>query len=70
MARKSDWGGAEKFGVGVLAGCLQEKVSENIISLIGASESLLEWVEKSNPDAAKLFRDTIEKAKKELLTQC
>lgn len=69
MAKKTDWSGAEKYSVGVLAGCLHEKLTENIVSLVGASEQLLEWVEKTNPEAADLFRGRIEKARNELLTQ-
>ena len=69
MAKKSNWSGAEKLGIGVLSGCLHEKIVNNIVSLIGAAEQLLEWVEKSNPEAAELFRHRIEKARKELLSQ-
>ncbi len=69
MAKKNSWNGAEKHGVGVLAGCLYEKLSENIVALVTASEQLLEWVEKDNPEAASLFRDRITKARDELLTK-
>ncbi|KKN22350.1 hypothetical protein LCGC14_0916160 [marine sediment metagenome] len=69
MANKSDWSGADKYSVGVLAGCLYEKLANNIISLVGTAEQLLKWVEKSNPEAADLFRERIERARKELLSQ-
>lgn len=65
---KNDWSGAEQFGVGVLAGCLAEKL-QNIISLITAAEQLLSYVEKTNPKAAALFKSRIEKARDELLTK-
>lgn len=69
MAKKNDWSGAEKLGVGVLSGCLHEKLANNIVSLISAAEQLLKWVENSNPEAADLFRERIKKAREELLSQ-
>lgn len=69
MSKRNDWSGAEKYGVGVLAGCLHEKLTENILSLINSSEQLLEWAEKMNPEVAEIFRDRIKKARNELLTQ-
>ena len=66
---KNDWSGAERYGVGLLAGCLHEKLANNIVSLVGAAEQLCKYVEKTNPEAAGIFKKHIEKARKELLTQ-
>ena len=67
MSAKNDWGGAEKYGVNVLAGCLTEKLNKSIITLIATAENILTFVE--NPEAAAFCRKSIDKAKAELLTQ-
>ena len=70
MAKKSNWMGAERYGVGQLAGCLHEKLN-HVVSLVGASEALLDWLDKGDDkqkQAAAIFRDTINTAKKNLLS--
>ena len=68
MAKENDWFGAEKFSAGVLAGCLYEKLTNNLVSLLSSAKLMLKELETLNPKTAALHKKTIDKAEKELLS--